>query len=172
VLPQELVRIDIRLSFRVDPVINYMFRQIVGDLVKNREIDITSRYESLRGQDMVGDFQFVLLNKIVPYQLFLRGWQRMALRLHGWLKWLGVSDQESFGLDNSTFTVENVPPAARASAGAGGVKTYPSRTVLPRQARQDRSAFRHSRATPFGPGFRPRLRRRAPGYGPARAGRA
>ena len=33
----------------------------------------------------------------------------MALRLHGWLKWLGVSDQESFGLDNSTFTVENVP---------------------------------------------------------------
>ena len=29
--------------------------------------------------------------------------------LHGWLKWLGVSNQESFGLDNSTYTVENVP---------------------------------------------------------------
>ena len=81
----------------------------MGDLVKNKEIDITSRYESLRGQDVVGDFQFVLLNKTVPYQHFLRGWKRMALRLHGWLKWLGVSDQESFGLDNSTFTVENVP---------------------------------------------------------------
>ncbi len=109
VLPQELVRIDIRLGFRVDPAINYMFRQIVGDLVKNKEIDITSRYESLRGQEVVGDFQFVLLNKTVPYQHFLRGWKRLVLRLHGWLKWLGVSDQESFGLDNSTFTVENVP---------------------------------------------------------------
>ena len=33
----------------------------------------------------------------------------MALRLHSWLQWLGVSSQESYGLDNSTFTAENVP---------------------------------------------------------------
>lgn len=109
ILPQELVRIDFRLGFRVDNAINYMFRQVVTDLVKNKEIDITSRYASLREQDVVGDFQFVLLNKTLPYQHFLRGWKRLVLRLHGWLKWLGVSDQEGFGLDNSTFTVENVP---------------------------------------------------------------
>ena len=109
VLPQELMRIDIRPGSRVDPAINYMFRQIVSDLVKNKEIGITSRYDSLRDQDMVGDFQFVLLNKTVPYQHFLRGWWRIALRLYGWLKCLGASDQESFGLDKSIFTVENVP---------------------------------------------------------------
>uniref|UniRef100_UPI00286AE1F1 KUP/HAK/KT family potassium transporter n=1 Tax=Hymenobacter sp. TaxID=1898978 RepID=UPI00286AE1F1 len=109
IVPQELVRIDFRLGFRVDHAINYMFRQVVTDLVRNKEIDITSRYESLREQDIVGDFQFVLLNKTLPYERFLRGWKRVALRLHNWLKWLGVSDQESFGLDNSTFTVENVP---------------------------------------------------------------
>ena len=109
VVPQELVRIDFRLGFRVDHAINYMFRQVVTDLVKNKEIDITSRYTSLRDQDIAGDFQFVLINKTLPYERFLRGWKRVALRLHGWLKWLGVSDQESFGLDNSTFTVENVP---------------------------------------------------------------
>jgi KUP system potassium uptake protein len=109
VVPQELVRIDFYLGFRVDHAINYMFRQVVTDLVKNGEIDITSRYASLRDQDIAGDFQFVLLNKTLPYERFLRGWQRVALRLHGGLKWLGVSDQESFGLDNSAFTVENVP---------------------------------------------------------------
>jgi len=109
VVPQELVRIDFHLGFRVDHAINYMFRQVVTDLVRNQEIDITSRYASLREQDIAGDFQFVLLNKTLPYEHFLRGWKRVALRLHGWLKWLGVSDQESFGLDNSTFTVENVP---------------------------------------------------------------
>ena len=108
-VPQELVRVDFRLGFRVDHAINYMFRQVVTDLVKNKEIDITSRYASLREQDIAGDFQFVLLNKTLPYERFLRGWKRVALRLHGGLKWLGVSDQESFGLDNSTFTVENVP---------------------------------------------------------------
>jgi len=33
----------------------------------------------------------------------------VALRLHSWLQWLGVSSQESYGLDNSTFIVENAP---------------------------------------------------------------
>ena len=109
VLPNELVRIDFYLGFRIDQALNYMYRQVVADLVQNHEIDITSRYESLRGQDMTGDFQFIILNKTLPYQYLLRGWQRTALRLHGWLKWLSSSETESFGLDNSTYTVENVP---------------------------------------------------------------
>ncbi|MBW3128475.1 KUP/HAK/KT family potassium transporter [Hymenobacter profundi] len=109
VLPNELVRIDFYLGFRVDHALNYMFRQVVTELVQRREVDITSRFESLRGQDVTGDFQFIILNKTLPYQYLLRGWQRMALRLHGWLKRLGASETESFGLDNSTFTVENVP---------------------------------------------------------------
>ncbi|UYZ64733.1 KUP/HAK/KT family potassium transporter [Hymenobacter weizhouensis] len=108
-LPNELVRIDFYLGFRVDHALNYMFRQVVTDLVQNKEVDITSRYESLRGQDMAGDFQFIILNKTLPYEYLLHGWQRLALRLHGWLKRLGSSETESFGLDNSTYTVENVP---------------------------------------------------------------
>ena len=49
-----------------------------------------------------------LTNKTLPYEHFLSGWKRVSMRLHGWLKWLGVSDQEIFGLDISTVTVENV----------------------------------------------------------------
>ncbi|RSK32482.1 KUP/HAK/KT family potassium transporter [Hymenobacter metallilatus] len=109
VLPNELVRIDFYLGFRVDHALNYMFRQVVTELVQNKEVDITSRYESLRGQEMAGDFQFVILNKTLPYEYLLRGWQRLALRLHAWLKRLGASETESFGLDNSSFVVENVP---------------------------------------------------------------
>ncbi|RPD44323.1 potassium transporter Kup [Hymenobacter sediminis] len=109
ILPDELVRIDFYLGFRVDHALNYMFRQVVTELVQNQEVDITSRYESLRGQEMAGDFQFVILNKTLPYEYLLRGWQRLALRLHGWLKGLGASETESFGLDNSTYTIENVP---------------------------------------------------------------
>ena len=109
VLPDELVRIDFYLGFRVDHALNYMFRQVVTDLVHNHEVDITSRYESLRGQDVTGDFQFIILNKTLPYEYLLRGWQRLALRVHGWLKRLGASETESFGLDNSAYTIENVP---------------------------------------------------------------
>ena len=109
VLPNELVRIDFYLGFRIDHALNYMFRQVVSELVQAQEVDITSRYQSLRGQEMVGDFQFVILNKTLPYEYLLHGWQRLALRLHGWLKRLGSSETESFGLDNSSFIVENVP---------------------------------------------------------------
>ena len=109
ILPQELVRIDFHLGFRVDHAINYMFRQVVSELVKNGEIDITSRYESLRGENVVGDFEFVILNKTLPYQHFMRGWKRLVLRAYDALRWLGVNDSESFGLDNSSFVVENVP---------------------------------------------------------------
>ena len=133
ILPQELVRIDFYLGFRVDQAINYMFRQVVTDLVKNHEIDITSRYASLRGQDVVGDFQFVLLNKTLPYQHLLRGWKRLVLRAHGWLRWLGVSEQESFGLDNSAYTVENVPL---------GMPARPE-LALTREQRPERTAAAH-----------------------------
>jgi KUP system potassium uptake protein len=108
-LPDDLVRIEFQLGFRVDHAINYMFRQVVTDLVKNKEIDITSRYHSLRDQDVVGDFQFVLLNRTLPYAQSLNSWQRLVARLAGTLRWLGASQQQSFGLDNSSVTLENIP---------------------------------------------------------------
>ncbi len=108
-LQDDLVRIEFRLGFRVDHAINYMFRQVVSDLVKNKEIDITSRYESLRDEDVVGDFQFVILNPTLPFAQSLSGWQRLVARLSGALRWLGASQQQSFGLDNSSLTIENIP---------------------------------------------------------------
>ncbi|MBC8081640.1 MAG: KUP/HAK/KT family potassium transporter [Hymenobacter sp.] len=109
ILPDELVRIDFRLGFRVDQAINYMFRQVVADLVKNKEVDITSRYESLNKSEIVGDFQFILLNKTLPTRSLMRGLLSTVMSLYEGLKRLGVSEQESFGLDNSNVVIENVP---------------------------------------------------------------
>jgi KUP system potassium uptake protein len=108
-IPDDLIHIEFRLGFRVDHALNYMFRQVVTELVQSKEVDVTSRYASLRERDVVGDFQFIILNKTLPYAQSLSGWQRLAERLHALLRRLGASEQESFGLDNSSFTVENVP---------------------------------------------------------------
>jgi KUP system potassium uptake protein len=108
-LPDDLVRIDFYLGFRVDHAINYMFRQVVTDLVAAGEIDITSRYESLRSEKQPGDFQFVILNRTLPHAHALGGWQRLVARLSGLLRRLSSSQQESFGLDNSSLTIENIP---------------------------------------------------------------
>ena len=108
-LADDLVRVEFRLGFRVDHAINYMFRQVISDLVKTKEIDITSRYSSLRDQDVAGDFQFVILNRTLPYAQSLSGWERLVVRLSDGLRWLGSSQQQSFGLDNSSLTIENIP---------------------------------------------------------------
>lgn len=55
------------------------------------------------------DFQFVILNRTLPYAQSLSAWQRLVARVSGGLRWLGASQQQSFGLDNSALTIENVP---------------------------------------------------------------
>ena len=47
----------------MEPRINLMFRKVVADLVANKEVSITSRYESLERNNVVGDFQFIVLEK-------------------------------------------------------------------------------------------------------------
>ena len=104
ILPDDLVRIEFHLGFRADHAINYMFRQGATDLVKARKIDTNSRYESLRGEDVVVDFQFVILNRILPYAQSFSAWQWLVARVSG----LGSNQQERFGLDTSFLTIENV----------------------------------------------------------------
>ncbi|MEP6595628.1 MAG: KUP/HAK/KT family potassium transporter, partial [Ginsengibacter sp.] len=58
IIPNEVIRIEFRLGFRMEPHINLMFRHVVEDMVANREVNINSRYESLQRNNVVGDFQF------------------------------------------------------------------------------------------------------------------
>ena len=50
IIPNDIIRVEFRLGFRVQPRINLLFRKVVEDLVANKEVNITSRYESLRKQ--------------------------------------------------------------------------------------------------------------------------
>ncbi|MDQ6813887.1 MAG: KUP/HAK/KT family potassium transporter, partial [Bacteroidota bacterium] len=63
IIPNDIIRVEFRLGFRIQPRINLMFRQVVLDLVANKEVNITSRYESLERNNVVGDFQFVVMEK-------------------------------------------------------------------------------------------------------------
>ncbi|RYE19328.1 MAG: potassium transporter Kup, partial [Sphingobacteriaceae bacterium] len=64
-VPNKLIRIDFKLGFRVEQRINILFRKVVEDLVKNGEVDITSKYTSLNKYKIVGDFRFVVLEKVL-----------------------------------------------------------------------------------------------------------
>lgn len=109
IIPNDIIRIEFRLGFRVQPRINLLFRKVVEDLVKNREVNVTSRYESLERNNVVGDFQFVVMEKYLSQDNDLPIGERMIMKFHFWLKAISLSEERGFGLDPSNVAVEKFP---------------------------------------------------------------
>jgi KUP system potassium uptake protein len=105
----DIIRVDFRLGFRVAPKINLLFRKVVEDLVRNREVDITSRYESLSKNNVIGDFKFVVLEKFLSYDNDLPTFEKMVLNSYFFIKRFCLSEARAFGLDSSSVKVEKFP---------------------------------------------------------------
>ncbi len=105
----DVIRIDFRLGFRVAPRVNLMFRKVVEDMVKNKEVDITSRYKSLNKNNIIGDFRFIVIEKFISYDNDLPFHEKIILDIYSFLKHLSLSEEKAFGLDTSSVTVETVP---------------------------------------------------------------
>ena len=109
IIPNDIIRVDFRLGFRMEPRINLMFRKVVEDLVANKEVNIISRYESLASSNTVGDFQFMVMEKYLSQDNELPFMERVIMKLHFWLKEHSLSEERGFGLDAANVTVEKFP---------------------------------------------------------------
>lgn len=109
IIPNDIIRVEFRLGFRVEPKINLMFRKVVADLVANKEVNITSRYESLERNNVVGDFQFIVLEKYLSQDNELPFFERIVMKLYFWFKEMSLSEERGFGLDTANVTVEKFP---------------------------------------------------------------
>ncbi len=108
-LNDDIIRIDFKLGFRVAPRVNRMFRQVVQDMVKNHEVDITSRYESLNRNNVIGDFRFVVIEKFLSLENDLPFFEKIILDIYFLLKHLSLTEERAFGLDTSSVYVEKFP---------------------------------------------------------------
>ncbi len=106
---EDVIRVDFKLGFRVAPRINLLFRKVVQDMVKNKEVDITSRYESLNKNNLIGDFRFVVLEKFLSNENELPVYEKIIMDIYFVLKNLSLSEENAFGLDTSSVTTEKVP---------------------------------------------------------------
>lgn len=109
IIPNDIIRVEFRLGFRMEPKINLMFRKVVEELVQNKEVNITSRYESLERNNVVGDFQFIVMEKYLSQDNELPFFERVIMKLYFWLKELSLSEERGFGLDPSNVTIEKFP---------------------------------------------------------------
>jgi KUP system potassium uptake protein len=108
-VPNKVIRIDFKLGFRVEQQINVLFRKVVEDLVKNGEVDITSKYKSLNKHKIVGDFRFVVIEKVLSRSHNLSFYEKFIMAFYSYLKKLSISEERGFGLDLSFVTIEKVP---------------------------------------------------------------
>lgn len=109
IIPNVIIRVEFRLGFKVEPRINLYFKQAIDELVENNEIDVISRYKSLKQHNIMGDFRFVVIDRIQNYDVDFSPYEQFIMDIYSILKRIGISDVKAFGLDTSNVEVEKVP---------------------------------------------------------------
>ena len=113
-MKDDLYRIDFNLGFREPTKVNLMFKEVIRDMVKNKEVDITSRYESLNKNNIIGDFKFVLSEKVLSNDSSLRWNENIIMNTYFFLKKFSLSEEKGFGLDSSSVKIEKFPMVVNA----------------------------------------------------------
>jgi KUP system potassium uptake protein len=86
-----------------------MFKQVIKEMVARGEMDISSRYESLNKNNIIGDFKFVLSEKFLSNDSDLTFFEKIVMNTYFILKKFSLSEQKGFGLDSSSVKVEKFP---------------------------------------------------------------
>jgi KUP system potassium uptake protein len=107
--PGKIIRIEFRLGFRIQPRINVLFRKVVEDMVSRNEVDILSRYESLRRFNQTADFQFVIIEKFLSYNNEFSIKESFILNSYFAIRKVAQTEAKAFGLDTSETRVEKIP---------------------------------------------------------------
>ena len=86
-----------------------MFKEVIKNMVANGEVDITSRYESLSKNNIIGDFKFVLSEKFLSNDSDLLWHEKVIMNTYFLIKKLSYSEEKAFGLDSSSVKIEKFP---------------------------------------------------------------
>jgi KUP system potassium uptake protein len=109
IVQDDIYRVDFYLGFREPTKINLMFKQVIKDMVQNGEVDITSRYESLNKNNIIGDFKFVLSEKFLSNDSDLTFFEKIVMNTYFTFKKFSLSEEKGFGLDSSSVKIEQFP---------------------------------------------------------------
>ncbi len=109
IIPNDIIRVEFRLGFRVQPRINLLFKKVVEDLVANREVNVVSRYDSQQRNNVAGDFKFIVMEKFLSQDNELPFFEKIIMRAYFWLKAVSLNEEKGFGLEQSTVQVEMFP---------------------------------------------------------------
>ena len=77
--------------------------------MQKREIDIISHYPSLRKYGILGDFKFIITDRVQNYDFDFRPIDQFIMAIHNLIKQVAITNVKAYGLDTSNVTIEKVP---------------------------------------------------------------
>jgi KUP system potassium uptake protein len=119
-----MFRIDYYLGFREPTKINLMFKEVITEMVKKGEVDVTSRYESLNKNHIIGDFKFVLSEKYLSNDSDLTFFEKIIMNSYFFIKKLSLSEESAFNLDIGSVKVEKFPMVLHAPEHIGLTRKF------------------------------------------------
>ena len=105
----KVIKVNINAGFRVQPKVELYFKNIIKELVENKELDLHIRPDGSSKYNDEPDFKFVVLEKFISFENEFSFKEGFLLNSYFSLKGLGVSDEKAFGLDKSDVVVEEIP---------------------------------------------------------------
>ncbi|AOZ99536.1 KUP/HAK/KT family potassium transporter [Flavobacterium commune] len=105
----KVIKVNINVGFRIQPKTELYFKNIVKELVANKELNLHIRSDGSSKYNNEPDFKFVVIEKFlsIENEFVLR--EDLLLNGYFFLKHLGVSDEKAFGLEKSDVIVEQIP---------------------------------------------------------------
>lgn len=105
----KIIKVVINVGFRIQPRTELYFKKIVQELVENRELNLHVRPDGSTKYNSEPDFKFVVIEKYLSVENEFKLREGVLINAHFFLKKLGQSDENAFGLDKSDVIIEQVP---------------------------------------------------------------
>jgi KUP system potassium uptake protein len=101
--------LQFNLGFKTEPRIDYFFRQVVRELIKQDEVNVTDRTEYTYQRSSIGDFKFVIRQSFLSFDNDMPFWVNFLMKSFYNLRYLSVKEEVSYGLDRSHVVIEKYP---------------------------------------------------------------
>jgi KUP system potassium uptake protein len=108
-IDDKVIKINLKVGFRIQPKTEFYFKKIVQDLVKNKELNLHIRPDGSTKYNAEPDFKFVVIEKFLSVENEFSLREGLLLNSYFWLKRMGQRDEKAFGLDKSDVELEFVP---------------------------------------------------------------
>lgn len=105
----KVIKVNINVGFRIQPLTEYYFKKIVQELVAQKELNLHMRPDGSTKYNPEPDFKFVIIEKYLSVENEFVLKDGLLLNGYFWLKNMSLSDVKAFGLEKSDVVIEEIP---------------------------------------------------------------